>query len=421
MNLIKVKHFGPIKEGYLDNDGWIDLQKVTLFIGNQGSGKSTIAKLISCFKWIEKVLIRGDYNTKWFTEENRFRNIYCAYHRLQNYFKGNTTLNYKGNAYQIDYTNGELTITENNTGNYQLPQIMYVPAERNFISTINNPELLKLSSDALTEFLTEFDNAKRAIHSKGMNLPINNAIVVYDDLKDELNIKGDDYKINLIESSSGFQSVVPLYIVSHMLTYSLENLLIKGNKIHAKRLAIKPMSSEELKRFKKGVSAIWANEDLTDEQRRVALSALSSKFNKSAFINIVEEPEQNLYPKSQQQLLNSLLKLNNVVEGNELIMTTHSPYIINYLTIAIQGMDLQQKIEASKNTNGALSKLYEVVPENATISAKDVVIYQLNEQNGRIEKLDSYEGIPSDENYLNQSLAVGNELFDTLLEIEQGL
>ena len=150
---------------------------------SQGSGKSTIAKLISCFKWIEKVLVRGDYNIQWFTEENRFKNVYCAYHRLQNYFKENTILSYRGNAYQIDYANGKLTITENNTGNYELPQIMYVPAERNFISTIRNPELIKLSSDALTEFLTEFDNAKRAIHLKGMSLPINDAIVIYDDSK----------------------------------------------------------------------------------------------------------------------------------------------------------------------------------------------------------------------------------------------
>ncbi|MFK7982910.1 MAG: AAA family ATPase [Saprospiraceae bacterium] len=421
MSRIKIKNFGPIKEGCLENDGWLDLRKVTLFIGNQGSGKSTIAKLISIFKWMEKVLVRGDFTIDLFTQSAKFKEVYCAYHKIQNYFKEDTALHYQGNAYQIDFLNGQLRIIANDTSSYELPQIMYVPAERNFISTIRNPELLKLSSDALTEFLVEFDNAKRQIHSNGMNLPINNAIVVYDDLKDELNIKGEDYKISLIESSSGFQSIVPLYIVSNILTYSLEHLLIKGNTSYIKKLATKPMSSEELKRFKKGVSTIWANDDLTDDQRRVALSALSSKFNKSAFINIVEEPEQNLFPKSQQQLLNSLLKLNNVSKGNELIMTTHSPYIINYLTIAIQGMALQQKINATKHTNGALSKLHEVVPENATISAKDVVIYQLNEKNGRIEKLDNYEGVPSDDNYLNQSLAVGNELFDTLLEIEQGL
>ena len=52
MGKIKIKNFGPIKEGYQDNDGWIDIKKVTVFIGNQGSGKSTVAKLISTFVWI---------------------------------------------------------------------------------------------------------------------------------------------------------------------------------------------------------------------------------------------------------------------------------------------------------------------------------------------------------------------------------
>jgi predicted ATPase len=66
MSKIKIKNFGPIKEGYQENDGWIDIKKVTVFIGNQGSGKSTVAKLISTFTWIEKALVRGDYTKKWF-------------------------------------------------------------------------------------------------------------------------------------------------------------------------------------------------------------------------------------------------------------------------------------------------------------------------------------------------------------------
>ncbi len=42
MSRIKIKNFGPIK-GHQHNDGWIDLKKVTVFVGNQGSGKSTVA------------------------------------------------------------------------------------------------------------------------------------------------------------------------------------------------------------------------------------------------------------------------------------------------------------------------------------------------------------------------------------------
>lgn len=45
-----VKSFGPVKD--LD----IIFKKVTLFIGDQGTGKSCVAKLFSTFKWLEKVL-----------------------------------------------------------------------------------------------------------------------------------------------------------------------------------------------------------------------------------------------------------------------------------------------------------------------------------------------------------------------------
>ncbi|MCB0557838.1 MAG: AAA family ATPase [Phaeodactylibacter sp.] len=86
MSKIKINNFGPINVGCQENDGWIEVKKVTVFIGNQGSGKSTVAKLISTFSWIEKALTRGDYDIKWFTRKNRFRNTYCSYHRIENYF-----------------------------------------------------------------------------------------------------------------------------------------------------------------------------------------------------------------------------------------------------------------------------------------------------------------------------------------------
>lgn len=46
---MRVKSFGPIKQGLKTDDGFIDFSKVTIFIGNQGTGKSTLAKLFSSF------------------------------------------------------------------------------------------------------------------------------------------------------------------------------------------------------------------------------------------------------------------------------------------------------------------------------------------------------------------------------------
>lgn len=413
---IRIKNFGPIKEGFSENGGWMEIRKVTTFIGNQGSGKSTVAKLISVFSWIEKVLTRGDYTVGWIISSYKFRTKLCAYHKLENYFQDNTELGYIGHSYTMKFTNGQLNIGEVFGGDqranylikYALPQIMYVPAERNFISTINNFKLLKLSSDALVEFLTEFNQAKKSL-KKGVQFPLNNTSLEYDTSNDILNIKGENYKIKLTESSSGFQSAVPLFMVSSYLANAV------------KQQDEKTMTSDEIERYRKRVSEIWSNDDLTDEQRQIALSVVSSVFNKKAFINIVEEPEQNLFPDSQRKILNSLLEFNNLSSQNKLILTTHSPYVINYLSIAIQGKYLENKIKELAHSNGSLKKLYQIVPSESGVSDTDVIIYQMNENNGTINKLNEYDGIPSDNNYLNEFLAEGNSLFDSLLEIEQSL
>src|SRR5665213_2390872 len=116
MSKIRIKNFGPIKEGYNENDGFLDIKKVTVFTGNQGSGKSTVAKLISTFTWIEKALVRGDYDKKWFERKNKLRNQCLSYHRIENYFSvidesDTTEINYQGEAYHIVYSNGNVTIS----------------------------------------------------------------------------------------------------------------------------------------------------------------------------------------------------------------------------------------------------------------------------------------------------------------------
>jgi hypothetical protein len=159
------------------------------------------------------------------------------------------------------------------------------------------------------------------------------------------------------------------------------------------------------------------NENFSTEEKSAKVKQIDSKYLNTCFINIVEEPEQNLFPTSQKQMLYSLLEFNNLAQGNKLIVTTHSPYLINYLTLAVKASSLHKEVDDSKLKN----KLNKIVPLGSTIRPDAYAIYQLNEVEGTIEKLEPYNGLPSDENTLNEMLGEGNELFAKLLEIEQAL
>lgn len=399
MARIRVQNFGPIK----NNDSWINIGKVTLFVGNQGSGKSTIAKLISTFTWIEKALNRGDHTIKFFERKSKFRNAFLTYHRIQNYVEDNTQIEYIGNSYEFNYHNGLLKIQQRDNQNpEELPQIMYVPAERNFLSYIESFKELKLSSPSLREFRDEYKNALRSIKGS-YKLPIKGVGLEYDRQNDILHLRGDNYKLRISEASSGYQSLVPLYIVS----LNLANSVLHGAE-HA------PMSEDERERFRKLIYAIVNNPNFTDDQLRSAMSTLTGRFTKTAFINIVEEPEQNLFPSSQWDILSSLIKINNMSKGNQLIMTTHSPYIINYLPIFVKAYQILHKC----NSNQVIEQLDNVVPHDSHIDPKQLSIYELNEKTGTYSMLENYKGVPSDDNYLNNGLADSNEIYARLLDIE---
>jgi predicted ATPase len=417
MSKIRVKNFGPIKEGFSDSQGndWIDIAKITVFIGNQGSGKSSVAKLISTMSWIEKALYRGQ-SEKDFTSYNRFIKTHCGYHNLKNYFRPNTEIEYEGKYAHIYYADSKLQIQKNedtlfkSSQPYTVPKIMYVPAERNFLSSLKIKTLLSLK-DLPRSLFTFWEELLRSYEeiNKTVDLPIGSAKLEYDRLNKIPNIIGDGYELQLYEASSGFHSFVPLYVVSQNLAESIQG---------TKDVSRNELSSEQIRLIGKAIEQIYSNEDLPEEVKNILLKKVVSKYGNQCFFNIVEEIEQNLYPSSQKNVLYKLLEFCNMEKENKLLLTTHSPYIINYLSLAIQGGHLKHQLETSRSSDALYSELEKSVPLKACINSEDAIVYQLNEE-GKIFKLSSFEGIPSDNNFLNQSLAEGNQLFDNLLEIEE--
>jgi len=407
MSKIKIKNFGPIKAGLTENDGWIDVKKVTLFIGNQGSGKSTVTKLISTFTWLEKAMVKGVLRQDEYTNQAKFLKHF-GYQRLVNYMQGNTEIEYIGNAFVFKYSKGIFTVNKAPENGYILPQIMYVPAERNFLSVVDRPDKLKDLPATLYTFNDEYDGAKNK-YAGGVNLPINNTRFIYDSLNKLAHIEGrnSSFKLRLSEASSGFQSSVPLYLVTKYLS----------ERLHAEEeISLKEISLEEQRKLEKEIKQILDDKSLTHDVRQVYLRQLSAKRKPACFINIVEEPELNLFPKSQKEILFSLIHFANVDEGNKLIITTHSPYFINYLTLAVKAFNVSKLLTDST----AIDKISAIVPLESIVNPEDLIIYQLDEVTGTITKLEDYKGLPSDENYLNDSLGETNELFAQLQQIEKG-
>ena len=82
-----------------------------------------------------------------------------------------------------------------------------------------------------------------------------------------------------------------------------------------------------------------------------------NKYTNSFFLNVVEEPEQNLFPESQMKNLAFLLEAANVNDENKIVMTTHSRCVFSYITLAAKSYELMKKgvkcNSARKNkTNG---------------------------------------------------------------------
>lgn len=396
---LKIQNFGPIVEGYKSNEGYISFSKVMVLCGPQGSGKSCIAKLFSTFSWLEKALMRGDFSEKYLTSYKRFVNVYCAYQNIHNYFKANTFLHYIGEAYEMKYDNGHLTLHTVKSNNYLRPQIIYIPAERNILSVLEETENVKGLPPALNTLMDEFTAASRSLKGD-VKLPINQVHYRYDKLNKMSWIESEDYSVKLSETSSGMQSVTPLYIV---IDYLARNIGVNDTS----------KSQKEREEIKKRIDELLKDDSLDAETRKLLIAQTSDTSNKY-LLSIVEEPEQNLYPTSQRHILNSLLAVNSA-EYNQLVLTTHSPYIINYLSLAIKAQKVLQKISPEKRET-----LDKIVPTASVVSGDDVCVLEITDD-GEIVDLVKYDDMPSDENLLNTHLAECNNLFSELLELEDSI
>ncbi len=333
-----IRNVGPIKS--VD----IELNKVNVFIGEQSSGKSTIAKIASFCFWLEKTANRGDVV---FTEGKEAYRRLQSYHHIQSYFRDDSVICYIGEsvayAYHwsseevFPYMGWEIANTERYSEEELFfypatkvvnPKVIYIPAERNFVSVVPNLQKYAESDDNLMDFLLSWQEARK-------KYPTSHRLSL-------LNLKMDFYCLDGISSlvalpqggnvalesaSSGLQSVVPLLTLVDWLA----NGIYQENK---------PYSYEEIEKIRILLDEVGKDLDLHDNdslKERLAGIVSGKIYTHTQFI--IEEPEQNLFPTTQRDLVYYLLKTINHGKKHRLVVTTHSPYILHALN---NGMILGQ-------------------------------------------------------------------------------
>lgn len=330
-----IDNIGPVQHAD------IDVKKLTVLIGPQSSGKSTIAKIFSFCCWLDKMtdsthkaLVDGAYK------------CLTSYHRLSSTaLTEQSRICYIGENIVYEYNCPNGTITPNESYNiflcgdekercYELvnrtksPKVEYIPAERNFVSAVSNLYDYLEDDDCMQDFVSVWYRAKK-VYTKDAALDILGMNMQYyyqESTREDLVRLGDGKVIQLENASSGIQSVVPLIGLVNYFTKTIYQNQSERPFSPAEYDKIKELLSQQ-SRDTYGADAAAMVERLMGFAKGVIYSHTQL---------ILEEPEQNLFPNTQCQLINFLLGSINHGKDHRLLLTTHSPYILNYLNVLLQ-------------------------------------------------------------------------------------
>lgn len=324
MEHLIIKNFGPIRD--LD----IKLKPLSVVIGKQSSGKSTIAKIFATFSWLEKALIRGQITKKGISRKGYLR-ARCKYHKIEDFFEKDTFIEYRNEYYNFIQQDDKLSISLVKSSNERIsiPKITYFPAERGILSALYPIKDSSLT-DSLSDLKFEFEKAKDTFFS-GFELPWGDTFEYNRQNKiSYIRPRGISHQIRLSASSSGTQCALPLLLTIR----NLEKTVYENSDKDV---------SLNFDEIRNDILKIYQNKNYSDETRNAIIQSLLSKYKNSYLLNIVEEPEQNLFPSAQKDIFFDLLQMTSFKKGGKLFITTHSPYILTLLNCVIKKSILLKK------------------------------------------------------------------------------
>lgn len=407
----------------------IELNKVVVFIGEQASGKSTIAQLIYFFKTLPDEIAKysykldseNDFNAEiaWKVPiEHKFYSFFGATYSIPN-FKLKFYYCIKNEKYIILYLSeknkllvefSELLVN-NELNNLQvsiLDLIEKYSNNDNFGGNLNEigRKIIYQSIRKLTQGLSDFIRVDEQYIIAGRN-----ATVSYSSLFEKYlfanvqrRVEEQMFQGNVTLQRESLQEFLMLDFIEHV--DRIKNTFQKYGDFDGliATFAEDEDSRQKLQRVQVIIEQIlkgkytthYGGEKITlaDTQEQVFLTNASSgqqeviRIVQDIFLNILyntkvlrilEEPEAHLFPTAQKQLIELLTLMVNHDKHNQLIITTHSPYILtvfNNLLTAHRVVAKNPKMEA---------EVTQIIPKDFWLKQTDISVYALqrNKQTGK--------------------------------------
>lgn len=437
-----VKNFGPLKD--ID----IEVREMVTFIGAQASGKSTLAKLISIFedeefKINDNISFESElekYNISSFLNKNTYIEYTVSNTSISPF--GYEYIDGRLNKYSVQniiLNSKRIKIPDNDPNKQKHAEI----AKEMIRSLVNSYSLITRD-----EFYEIFDSpiqkVKFEVNFQTKRFP--KLDITDDDIDILLEIFGKEKKdenyffllsqiINCFPNIFLFDSIyIPsernfLHIISENIFGLINNnvkipkhLLNTGQEYEKAIQTIKELPlniiDRKIKYKREGkTSYIYHNEnekvDLLESAsglQSVIPILLLVEYSKTLkeeynFNFVVEEPELNLYPKAQHLLIQYLIK-NCLFDRKNLILTTHSPFVLASINNLLLAYDKGQKNPKEVN---------KIINKESWLNPKNFIAYEL--KNGKAKKIMNDKLGQISENMIDGvSDAFANE-FDKLLDL----
>jgi len=341
MKYLVIRNLGPLKEAN------VELKRINIIIGSQSSGKSCVLKTACYCTWVEK-RIELTQTADFFAKDDNFLKELERFHKLKGYINDDTFISYESDFMAFSYDNASKTFKfdwKEDRWNYRRSKVTYIPAERNLVAAIPNWFQVKFADDNIRDFMADWETARQATTNDLFVLNLGVSYHYDANTKSDKVQVADGVTLDFTNTSSGLQSVIPLFVHLNYLSILKERKIVNNSITGSNEK--NSLSDIVFSHFTPLLGKLLSKKDV----ERIRPSIIFEIDNKSYSLHIsdikkmqdiifqylitdhcdifLEEPEANLFPPTQSCLVEWLLDMTKGEQPNNLFIATHSPYILN--------------------------------------------------------------------------------------------